>query len=229
MECLSYGRDPYSVLRTALRGRKRGVSFLFEPYDGHDGVPMTLLWKRGESVDTAIARLRAILVDLAAGRAPRDAMLPCFEGLDHWLPRYLREELIELINDNAIALEQVALVDAEVEDPSIRRQIHRRWSVTSPLRRAAHASLAYLDGRGIDIRAAHLHGRDLDLRDTPYFVGFELRYFPTALRCFERHRGAEGLEVVHPTPRGLMLALRVCPADRQRLARHTGGPSSFFG
>lgn len=43
-------------------------------------------------VDTALARLNAIPVDPAAGRAPRDAMLSCLDGIGEWLPRYLRQD-----------------------------------------------------------------------------------------------------------------------------------------
>lgn len=190
---------------------------------------MTVLWKRGESVDTAIARLRALHIHPAAGRAPRDAMLPCFEGLDRWLPRYLREELIQLVHGRAIALEQVTLIDAEIDDPLIRRHVHRRWSASSPLRRAAQASLNYLAGRGLDIHAVHLHGRDVDRRVTPYFVGFELRHFPAMLGCIDQQDAVEWLEVVHPTHRGPLLSLRVNPVDRDILARRdVDTTSSFF-
>jgi hypothetical protein len=132
---MEYGRDPYVVFRQALRGRTRSVSILFQRHEGHDDVPMTLLWRRGEPVDIALERVRAIPVDPTAGTALRGAMLGCFEGLDRWLPRYLRQELIALIDDEAIAVEQVALEDADIADPSVRDLVEARWSVTSPLRR----------------------------------------------------------------------------------------------
>ena len=59
---------------------------------------MALLWRRGEALHTALARLHAIDADPAAGRADRDAMLPQFEGLDRWLPRTLRDSLVQGID-----------------------------------------------------------------------------------------------------------------------------------
>lgn len=228
VQSMSYGRDPYSGLRQALRGRSRGVEILFDRDYGHDDVPMTLLWKRGEPLELALERVRAIPVEPAAGRAPRDAMLACFEGLDHWLPRMVREELKKLIDDNVIIVEQVALDDAEVSDSWIRDLIDRRWSVGSPLRRAAHAALAYAASHGVDPRAVHLHGRDVDEPITPYFVGFELRHLSSALFCFEEHGGVEWLEVVHPTRRGPLVALRITLRDRRKLAGRARGFGSFF-
>lgn len=228
VDSLSEGTDPYTVLRVALRGRRRNVSFVFDPHEGYDDIPMTLLWKRGESVETAVARLRAIPVDPAAGRAPRDAMLPCFDGIGQWLPRYLRQELVELIDSNVITLDRVHLEDAEVDDEHIRRTIRRRWNSTSPLCRAAHAALAHLDKRGVDLYAVHLHGRDLDRRETPYYVGFELRYFSAALRCFDKHGGVEWIEVAHPTRNGPLVALLVQPADPNRLADRPYNPAGYF-
>lgn len=118
-----HGRDPHALLRTALRGRTRSIELLFERDDGHDDVPMTLVWQRGESLDLASARLEAIPIDAAAGRAPRDAMLPCFEGLEHWLPRFVRQELVALSSGDAITVEQITLPDAQPTDPWIRDHI----------------------------------------------------------------------------------------------------------
>jgi hypothetical protein len=47
---------------------------------------MTLLWHKGDTLQTALERLNAIQPDPAAGRALREAMLPEFEGLDQWIP-----------------------------------------------------------------------------------------------------------------------------------------------
>jgi hypothetical protein len=189
---------------------------------------MTLLWKRGEPLERALERVRGLPVEPTAGRAPRDAMLACFEGLDHWLPRMVREELKELIDDGIIVVEQVILDAVEVSDPWVRDVIDRRWSVGIPLRRAAHAALADLASRGVDLRAVHLHGRDIDKPMTPYFIGFELRYLSTALSCFRDHGGVEWLEVVHPTRRGPLIALWITLRDRSKLVAPAPGFISFF-
>ncbi len=228
IHCLSYGRDPYSVLRQALVGRVRSVSLLFDRGEGHDDVPMTLLWRRGEPLEIAMARLHSIPVDPTASRAPRDAMLPCFDGLEHWVPRYLREELIALIDSRSIRVDQVQLVDADILDRWVRRSVDRRWAEGSPLRRAAYASLAHLEKSGVDLHAVHLHGQDIDKQATPHFVGFQLRYLRSALYCFEEHGGKQWLEVVHPTRRGPLLALRLQPLSQQVSAKRQRGASSFF-
>jgi hypothetical protein len=224
---MDYGRDPYTVLRQALRGRSRGVSILFNR-DGHDDVPMTLLWQRSEPLDLALERAGAIAVDPAAGRAPRDAMLPCFDALDHWIPRFVREEIKDLIDDHIISVEQITLVDADIADPWVRRIIQRRWSDGSPLLRAALAALAYFDSQDIALHQVHLHGHDINERITPYYIGFELRYLKSLLRCFDQYNGAEWLEVVHPTQRGPRRTLRIRLIDREKLSARTKEYGEFF-
>ncbi len=54
-------------------------------------------------------------------------MLPCFEGLEEWLPLFVREELIDLIDSRILSVDQVELAEAEVEDPWISSEIGKRW------------------------------------------------------------------------------------------------------
>ena len=68
---------------------------------------LTLLWRRGDSLAIALERLHAIKADLTAGRAPRDSMLPEFEGLDDWAPRPYREVLCAAVSSKVIGLERV--------------------------------------------------------------------------------------------------------------------------
>jgi Nucleotidyltransferase domain len=88
LSCVSYDRDPYSLIRRALVGGARSYGFVFEARDRVD-FPLTLLWRAGDTLAAAMARLHAITEDDTAVRAPRDAMLPQFEGLDRWIPRAL--------------------------------------------------------------------------------------------------------------------------------------------
>src|ERR1043165_2692319 len=90
--CLSYGPDPYLIIRRALVGGSRSCQFLFEARDRVD-FPLTLLWRAGGTLAVGGDRLPAMEADPPAGRAHRDAMLPEFEGLDRWLPRPHRERL----------------------------------------------------------------------------------------------------------------------------------------
>lgn len=215
--CLSEGRDPNSIIRRALVGASRSCQFLFEARDRAD-FPLTLLWRRGDRLAAALNRVHAIAVDEAATRAPRDAMLPQFEGLDRWIPRHYRERICAAVEAGAISVQRTELPDATVTDPAIREYIGDRWAPTSPLHRAAHAVLAHLEQRGVDLRKVHLHGRDIDNQDTPYFAGFALRYFRALPQCLTQYGGTEWIEVVHPTRSGTLHALRILPTRRDLLA-----------
>lgn len=222
------GGDPYLVVRQALRGRQRGISFVFERQHGHDEIPMMLIWERGESIDTARDRLASIPVDPEAGRAPRDAMLPCFDGIDSHLPRFVRESFVKLVNDGTLAVQQVTLPDARVSDPAIRCIIDVRWKPDSPLLRAADAVLAYLESRRIDLHAVHLHGQDIDNSETPYFAGFKLRYLGTLVRCFAEFGGVEWIEIPNPTRTKPVVALHIRLQNGANIVKHNNSYSALF-
>lgn len=184
---------------------------LFEVRD-RVGFPLTVRWRRGDSLDLALQRLHAIAVDVTAGRAPRDAMLPQFEGLDRWIPQPYRERPTEAIATGAITLHRLELSDVPVADRAAQGHLHRRWGLTSPLYGAGHAVLAHFEQRGIDLAQVHLHGRDIAGRDTPYFAGFALRYFPSIPVCLSHRHGVEWIDVIHPTRALPMVALQIRPA-----------------
>jgi hypothetical protein len=207
----AYGRDPHSIIRRALVGGVRSCQVLFDARSRAD-FPLTLLWQRGDTLTAALDRLHAIPVDDCAGRAPRDAMLPEFDGLDRWMPRPYREALAAAVADGAVTLHRLELPEARVVDPLAEEHIRRRWTPTSPLYRAAHAALAHLEDRGIDPAQVHLHGRDVRSRETPYFVGFAMRYFPSIPACLTEYGGREWTEIVHPTRSLPLHALVIEPA-----------------
>lgn len=148
--------------------------------------------------------------------------------LDACLPRFLREELDELAGAGVLTVDRVRLADADVEDPWISFEIDRRWNAHSPLRRAAHAALAHLEARDVDLYAVHLHGKTIEDRVTPHFVGFQLRYVKSALYCFRDHHGTEWLEVVRPTLREPLHALRLRPGKRFDLYGTDARTTAFF-
>lgn len=107
-------------------------------------------------------------------------MLSCFEGLEKWLPLFVREEPIDMIDRRILGVDQVELAEAEVEDPLDQFQDRQALGAQSPLRRAAHAALANLKARGVDLYAVHFHGGDIENPVTPYFLGFQLSYVKSA-------------------------------------------------
>lgn len=130
---LSAGRDPFIPLRKALTTGRRGYQFVVQYRDmvGRD-FEMTLLWKRGDTLDAAMKRLHAIQIDPTAGRAERDSMLPEFEGIDDWIPRPYRESLCAAVGSGAIRIERLVLPDSQVASPVAARHIQGRWKPTSP-------------------------------------------------------------------------------------------------
>lgn len=215
-QALSSGRDPHGELRRALVGRSRGCQLVYNMRDRAD-FELTLLWRRGEDPSDALRRLQAMAPDQSATRAPRDAMLPEFEGIDRWLPRPVREQLVEAVGEGAIRLERCVLPDMPVTGEQTDRYLRRRWTTSGALYRAGRAVLAFFEDRGIDPGQVHLHGQDVRDEVTPYFAGLGLRYFSSAPRCLVEYDGVEWVEVVHPSLRGELHALRVLPGDRERL------------
>ncbi|RMI44063.1 hypothetical protein EBO15_14175 [Actinomadura harenae] len=212
------GLDPYRMFRQPLLQRRRGCQMLFN-FRRESDFDLLTLWRRGDTLRTALDRLHAIPVDPTAGRAPRDAMLPEFEGLDRWLPLGLREHLVAAVEAESVKIERVLLEDARVSSPYVARLIGRRWKPESPLHRAAHAVIRHWEQQGIDPLTIHLHGRDMSPNHpvTPYFTSFGCRYLHTAPFCFHEHEGVEWIEVVHPTRRQPLDCLRIVPIDKSKL------------
>ncbi len=217
-DCLAYGRDHFSLMKRPLTGGKRGCQFTFNFRDRAD-FSMTLLWRRGDSLATALRRLHSLQPDRSAGRASRDAMLPQFEGPDQWIPRPIRHALSETVTSGAITIERLVLADGDVRSSRAREHLAGRWVASSPLHRAARAVVADWERRGIDPRCGHLHGADIHDKDTPYFAGFGWRYFASIPACLTRYGGVEWLEVIHPAKTKPLNVLRITPGDR-RLLEH---------
>lgn len=85
-------------------------------------------WQRGEAISVATQRLHALAPDPTASRAPRDAMLLQFEGLDRWIDRPAREHLTSAVAAHAINIERFDLPDTTVTDPVAAEYLLDRWS-----------------------------------------------------------------------------------------------------
>jgi hypothetical protein len=215
------GRDWLAPIRRAVTARRRGFQASFQKRELYErkGIPLMLLWQRGDARDTALARLRGITPAPDAGRAPRDAMLPAFEGIDKWVPLPIRERLAPEVEASTLAIDRLVLADATPRDRKAARYATRRWQ-EGPLRRAGLAALAYVEQNGGNPRAVHLHGYDVDLDhpDTPYFVGFKWRFYRAIPWSFTEHGCVEWIELVNPTRTKPLHALRIVPLDRTRLS-----------
>jgi hypothetical protein len=207
------GADPYAPIRRALGGDRYRFWF-----DGHADVAVTLVWRRGDAISTALQRLQAIPADDRPSWAARDATLAQLDGLDRWIPRPRRQRLCDAVDHGAITLERIELPDAPVRNQSAVDHLDGRWASGSPLRRAGRAVLAHLEQRGVNLDRVHLHGRDITGPTASHYVGFALRYFRSIPCCLAEHRADEWIEVVHPSCVLPMYALRIVPADRELLA-----------
>jgi hypothetical protein len=218
ISALSYGRDPHSPIRRMLTGGKRGCQFTFNFFNRAD-FDLTMLWQKGDSLAAALARLDAIGPDPTARRAPRDAMLPEFEGIDAWVPRPYREALVAAVNDGAVSIERMELTAQPRSGIGSVAAVHLadRWKQSSPLYRAGAAVVGHWERRGLDPGRCHLHGADIRDRETPWFAGFGWRYFRSLPACLTRFGGVEWIEVVRPTSTRPLECLRIVPLDARKL------------
>ncbi|MFG2948416.1 hypothetical protein [Streptomyces adustus] len=213
------GRDGYVGVRQALRGRRRGVSFQFQDCTAleGEGFELLLLWRRGEPMTLARQRLAEVTPDPAAGRAPRDHVLPAYEAIADLLPRPVRIELHRLCTTGAAKVSVVTLPDAQPLSVAAAAHLDGRWTSHSSLRRAAAAALAYLENTGQGLGHVELHGRCFDGsatdRAVECFVDLGWRYW----RCVTDYLddGQAWLEVLPATARQPLHALRITPASRR--------------
>jgi hypothetical protein len=178
MRALTEGRDPQAPMRLALRGRRRGLQFMFgdrERAERRRGIEFIAIYRCGDTLDEALARVRAIPPDQSAGRAEREAILPAFEGLDRWLPFPIREALVELVELDAIAIEQAGLPDGRTSEPRARRIIDLRWASDTATRRAVDAAVSYLERQDVNPSEIAVGDKSLGKRaDAPYVVSWTL-------------------------------------------------------
>ncbi|GAA2114976.1 nucleotidyltransferase domain-containing protein [Streptomyces synnematoformans] len=223
VHALSYGRDPSASMKRALKGSSRGLQIHFRERKTleEEGFEMTLLWSRGEPVSAARTRLETLTPDPSAGRAPRDHMIEAFDGIDRWVPRPVRIDLIDLVHRKAATIEQLQLPDAQPTDPAALQAL-TRWSETSPLGRAAAAVLAHLERTSRPLDSVYLHGAPVlgsRYSDTTWQVGigFGWRYYQSIVHHLQE--GDEWFEVVRPTRTQPLHTLHITVQDRAALPR----------
>lgn len=218
-----YGRDPVAGMKRALKGTRRGFQFQFNQNDRlPEGSELRLLWKRGDTRASAEKRLQAMKADPAASRAPRDAMIEQFEGLDRWIPLPVRVRLVELLAVGGIEIRRIELAAAEPTSPTHVAALERRWKPDNPLRRAAAAAVRYAEDTGMASPSVWVQGQPLDPRRDEYGQGtlwINLGWYHFDQLVHRLRQGAHCLEVVRPTRTQPLHALHITVRNAASLPR----------
>ncbi|PIB11966.1 MULTISPECIES: nucleotidyltransferase domain-containing protein [Streptomyces] len=215
------GRDPMAGMKRALKGNRRGVQFQFNQNDNlPEGSELRLLWKRGDTRAVAAGRLQAMKVNPAAGRAPRDAMINQFDGLDRWIPLPVRVRLVELLDAGGIEIRRIELADAAPTSSVAVAALARRWKADSPLRRSAAAAVHYAEESGMASKAVWVQGQPLGPRRDQYGAGalwINLGWYDFDQLVYRLRQGAQCLEVIRPTRTQPLHALHLTVHDAAAL------------
>lgn len=221
LDALFSGRDGYTRMRQALRGRRHGVSFQFQDRRTleDEGFELLLLWRRGEPVELARQRLAEIVPDPAAGRAPRDHVLPAYEEIADLLPRPVRIDLYRLCTSGSATVSTFSLPDAQPRSAAALAHVEERWVSGSPLRRQAAAALAHLENAGQALGHVEVHGRYVDHSKTDEaiecFVDLGWHYWRRSVNRY-LDDGQAWFEVLPATARQPLHALHITPGSRRR-------------
>lgn len=217
---LMYGRDPMASMKRALKGNKRGIQFQFNQNAAlaEMGTEPFLLWQRGDTLAEAQKRLASLVADPSAGRAERDHMIEQFDGLDQWIPRPVRAELVSLSSAGAIEIRRLELADTQPTHPAAMAVLNR-WVETSPLRRAAAAALRQAEMTGHQPNTLWVQGQPVgevtaDCQGTMW-ISFGWRYFDQI--NYRLRNGLEWLEVIRPTSTQPLHALHLTVRDRDQI------------
>ncbi|MFJ4624668.1 hypothetical protein [Streptomyces sp. NPDC088812] len=219
LDAMFGGRDGYAVMRQALRGRRRGVSFQFQDRSAleGEGIELLLLWRQGEPIDLARQRLTAISPDPAAGRAPRDHVLPAYEEIADLIPRPVRIDLHRLCTSGGATVSAFPLPEARPRSAEALTHVDERWTAHSPLRRGAAAALAHLENLGQALDYVEVHGQYLDYSKTDEaiecFIDLGWRYWRSVNRYLDD--GQAWFEVLPATVRQPLHALYITPGSRR--------------
>lgn len=154
--------NPHAPLRKDLLGGRRGIQVQYGSYNqlAKQGFDPVLLYKRGDDVNTALARLASIEPDPEAGAAPRDFMLPAFEGLEKRLPKPFREAVFELVDTELIGVSRLDLPDhGPTADSYWAPRVDIWWTPGGARWRAAHAALGYFAAAGRDLDTVEIHDK----------------------------------------------------------------------
>jgi hypothetical protein len=108
-----------------------------------------MLWRRGDSLEQAHARLAALAPDPSAQRAARDTVHPLLAEVEKLIPRPARHEFSLFMWAGWLEAQLVELPPQQAANAVTRRRFANQWSESNPRFRAAHAVASYLEREGV--------------------------------------------------------------------------------
>jgi hypothetical protein len=145
------GFDHLGALRRELRGNQRALEIHFNELEDlrKEGFEPRLLWRRGDSLEEAHARLAALAPDASAQRAARDTVHPLLADVEKLIPRPARQEFSLFMWAGWLDTKLAELPPQQATDPVTRRRFAEQWSESNPRFRAAHAGASYVEREGV--------------------------------------------------------------------------------
>jgi len=212
------GQSAYSDLRSALFGGQRIFHAHFHEHDKLEEElgGLRLLWRRGETEETALARLRSFRLDPAAGRAARDPVADPLKGIVDELGRGLAQHLNDAITDGLLEARQIDLPDGSPRDREAVASIEDRWGPRNPLRRPALAAAAYLESAGFLGISAYGGPAGLTVDEGRALADFGTRKVRDVALYFEATRAELWLQVINPRRGAPLRALLLTPAEGEQ-------------
>lgn len=145
------GFDHLGALRRELRGNQRALEIHFNELDDlrKEGFEPWLLWRRGESLQEAHARLAALAPDPNARRAARETVHPLLAEVEKLIPRPARQEFSLFMWAGWLEAKLVELPPQQAASAVTRGRFAEQWSKSNPRFRAALTVASYLEREGI--------------------------------------------------------------------------------
>jgi hypothetical protein len=128
------GFDHLGALRRELRGNQRALEIHFNELEDlrKEGFGPQLLWRRGDSLEQAHARLTALTPDASAQRAPRDTVHPLPPEVERLIPRPARQEFSLFVWAGWLDAKLVELPRDQAANTVTRRRFAQQWSASNP-------------------------------------------------------------------------------------------------
>jgi hypothetical protein len=172
------GFDHLGALRRELRGNQRVLEIHFNELNDlrKEAFEPLLLWRRGDSLEEARARLVTLAQDANARRATRDNRHPLLADVEKLILRPARQEFSLFMWAGWLDATLVELPSRQAANDVTRRRFAEQWSASNPRFRAAHAVASYLEREGR--RRRGLAGRSI-----PMSGRFSMLSAPTGSRA----------------------------------------------